>query len=223
MVKSMFKKFSEWLFEQDALPIFVLICLTFALTALIQQKYVLVDAVYYNSFGEQLADDRIEKMISMRDEWAWLSYLLIPVLVVLQVFLITICLNIGTILFNYRIGFVKLFRLVMKVQLLPTVVQLIATLVAWQFLNIQTFDDLAKSNFYAISALFNLSDIPKWLYYPLHTINILEVAFCLVLAFGIRYVLSLDYAKSLRFVGLTYGLGLFFWVTFMVFLQLNLS
>ena len=38
-----------------------------------------------------------------------------------------------------------------------------------------------------------------------------------------RYVLSLDYAKSLRFVGLTYGLGLLFWVTFMVFLQLNLS
>ena len=126
MVKSMFKKFSEWLFEQDALPIFVLICLTFALTALIQQKYVLVDAVYYNSFGEQLADDRIEKMIEMRDEWAWVSYLLIPVLIVLQVFLITVCLNIGTILFNYRIGFVKLFRLVMKVQLLPTVVQLIA-------------------------------------------------------------------------------------------------
>ena len=113
--------------------------------------------------------------------------------------------------------------MVMKVQLLPTVVRLIATVIAWRWLDVRTFDDLAKSNFYAVSALFDLSNIPKWLHYPLYTINIVEVVFCLVLAFGIRYVLSLDYAKSLRFVGLTYGLGLLFWVTFMVFLQLNLS
>ena len=223
MLKSGFKKFSEWLFEQDAGLMFLLICLISGLTALIQQKYVLVDALYYNTFGEQLANERIDKMIEMRDEYAWLSYLLIPVIIILQVFLITICLNIGTILMNDKVGFKKLFRMVMKVQLLPTVVRLVATVVAWRFLDIKTFDDLGKSDFYAISALLDMSNIPKWLHYPLHTINVLEVVFCLVLAFGIRYVLSLDYTKSLRFVGLTYGLGLLFWVTFMVFLQLNLG
>jgi hypothetical protein len=63
----------------------------------------------------------------------------------------------------------------------------------------------------------------KWLAYPLQLINLFELFYWVLLAWGVREFLEekISYLKSFGLVAVTYGIGLFFWTAIVCFLILN--
>jgi hypothetical protein len=207
---------------QNAWIVFALLCVGYAASAYIQDTMILTKEVFYNTLGEQLTVERIDEMLEKQSEWKFVSYILIPAIIVFQAFLVTICLNCGTIMMNYKIGFRPLFTLVLRSSAVFLIGKLAFTFILL-FSNIQIFDDLVTVNKFALAGFVDKTDVPTWLMPPLSILNIFEVAFWLLLTLGIGRLLQRPFNASLRFVAATYGLGLLMWMVFIIFLQLNLS
>jgi hypothetical protein len=208
--------------EQNAWVVFVLLCLGYATTAYIQDTMILTKEVYYNTLGEQLTIERIDAILEKQAEWKWVSYLLIPVMVAFQAFLVALCLNCGTIMMNYKISFRPLFTLVLRSSVVFLLMKLVLTFI-FLFYTIKAVDDLITVNKFALAGFVDTTLVPKWLMYPLSIINIFEVIFGLLLTFGMSGLLKRTFKESLSFVATTYGLGLLIWIVFIIFLQLNFS
>ena len=216
------RNIAKYFEAQNAWIVFALLCVGYATTAYIQDTMILTKEVFYNTLGEQLTIERIDEMLEEQSEWKWVSYLLIPVVIALQAFLVTLCLNCGTILMNYTIRFRPLFTLVLRSSVVFLLMKLALTFILL-FTKIQIFDDLITANKFALAGFVDKADVPTWLMYPLSILNIFEAAFWLLLTFGMGRLLQRPFKASLGFVATTYGLGLLMWMVFIIFLQLNLS
>lgn len=208
--------------DQNVWFVFAALCIGYATTTYIQDTMILTKEVYYNTLGEQLTIERIDEMLEKQAEWKFVSYLLIPVIVAFQAFLVALCLNCGTIMMNYKIRFRPLFALVLRSSVVFLLMKLALTFILL-FSNIQFFDDLTTVNKFALAGFVDKADVPTWLMYPLSIINVFEIAFWLLLTFGMSRLLQRSFKASLGFVATTYGLGLLMWMVFIIFLQLNLS
>jgi hypothetical protein len=208
--------------EQNAWVVFALLCFGYAATSYIQDTMILTKDVYHNTLGERLTIERIDEMLSQQEKWRFVTYLLFPLLVATQVFLVTLCLNCGTILMNYKISFSTLFKLVLRVSIVFLINKLLFTFILL-FSKVQVADDLMILNKFALSGFADKDSVPKWLMYALSIVNIFDVAFWLLLSFGMSRLLQKSFKSSLTFVTATYGLGLLIWVIFIIFLQLNFS
>ena len=208
--------------DQNAWFVFAALCLGYATTTYIQDTMILTKEVYYNTLGEQLTIERIDNMLEKQSEWKWVGYLLIPVVVVLQAFLVTLCLNCGTIMMNYKMRFRPLFTLVLRSSVVFLLWKLALTFILL-FTKIQIIDDLITANKFALAGFVDKASVPTWLMYPLSIINVFEVAFWVLLTLGISRLLQRSFKAALGFVATTYGLGLLMWMIFIIFLQLNFS
>lgn len=219
------KKLSASFFEQNSFLFFLFICSVYILAYFFNREFILIDEVYYNSLNERLAVDRIEEILSFQEKWAWLNYFMLPIMILFQIFLVTLCLNIGTILLDYKIQFKQLFRIVTNATIVFAVARLFIILGTWAFFEVSTFEDFNKGVIFSLSLLSIIGQegMELWLIYPLTALNLFEVFFCLILAAGLNYSLDKKYVESLGFVIATYGLGLLTWMIFVIFLQLNLS
>jgi hypothetical protein len=221
-MKQFLKNIAEDIVSLSAYWVFVVLCVFHAIAIYFQQQLILTDEVYYNSLGEQLTYERIEILLNAQKNKVWLAYALIPVLTVLQCFLIAICLNTGTLLREHTVRFRQLFALATKAMLIPACFKIVI-LIGIYFLNpVNSLDDLANAFTFSLANLFDVKALPVWLQYPLATLNLGEFLFWLFLAEGIRYLLKWDFNESFSFVGYTYGTGLVLWVLLIVFLQVSL-
>jgi hypothetical protein len=129
----------------------------------------------------------------------------------------------GTIFWNIKVSFKKLFQIALIAEFLfiiPSLIKLV-----W-FLFIETdFDLLDLQTFYPLSLLnmIEAKNIPQWSLYPLQLINVFEVVYWLILAYGISLVAKERWAKMVGLVASSYGIGLFVWVVFITFITINLS
>lgn len=210
-------------FSQDSRLLFLLLVALHALATVIQQEFILMDDLYYNTYGEQLAIERIEALIAFNRKWEWVGYAVLPFVLLLQVVAITICLNIGTILVEYKVKFKQLFGMVLKATLVFAIMKLVLVISIWLFADLQNFEDLMQFNYHSVLAFFDLSNIPAWLFYPLYMLNISQLLFFALLGFGMVYLVKIRFSRALSFILSTYGTGLLIWVLFIVFLQLNLQ
>lgn len=217
------QKWADSFFATDARLVFLLICLVNVLAIFIQQEFIIEDSLYFNSYGEQLAIERIEELISITEEWKWLNFVIVPISIFFQILLVTICLSIGAILLDYKLSFKRLFGLVTRAYIVFALIRLMVVVAGWQFIGFESLEDLVKMNFHSIIVFFDTQSIPKWLFYPLYTINLAQVLFFVLLGLGISCFLNQRFSKAIYFVTGTYGTGLFIWILLIVFLQLNLS
>jgi hypothetical protein len=208
--------------EQNAWVVFALLCFGYATTAYIQDTMILTKDVFYNTLGEQLTAERIDDIIEKRAKWKFLAYVFIPLKVLIPTALVALCLNCGTILMSCKIRFSSLFTLALRSSVVFLIWKLLTTFILL-FTKVEVMDDMAKANKFSLTGYISKEDIPSWLLSPLSLINIFEVTFWLLLTFGMSRLLQKSFNSSLRFVATTYGLGLFIWMVFIIFLLLNVS
>ena len=166
--------------------------------------------------------ERIEEMIAQQQSFHWLTYALIPVLLLVQLFVITLCLNVGTILYEYRIGFKKLFGMLARGSVWLALVGALQLLPLW-LSDIQTLEQMGQMDWFSLAALFSGTELPLWALLPLRLLSVLTLLTLLLLAGGMHYLSGQPYRKMLGFVALTYGLGMLLLVLLLVFLQLNMT
>lgn len=199
--------------------LFVLIII-YSIALTIEFNYLFTDDFYISAHEGKQSLENINNLIIKERNSQWVNYPIAIVVVLIPALLIAFCLNIGTVLNNYKVSFLKLFGITLKAQLIFALNYLVAVIL--KSTKILEFTYTSVNNNYKFQSLlvfFDTKSFPYWLLYPLQCINIAEGLHMIFLALGISVLLNQKFAKSLFFVLLWYGVGLIFWIVFTVFLQ----
>ena len=200
------------------------IILTFLITLLV--KYGLgLDKLVFNFYAEQLAKDQLEKLLAAQQKWAWVGYAIIPVMVLIRSSLVALCLSIGVFFYDIerKIPFKRFFRIALMGEF---VLVLVGLFKFGYFYFIKTDYNLQDLQQYYPLSYINFLDrenLQPWLIYPLQTLNLFEVAYFLVLVYGVHKLLQNKFIKSLEMVALSYGTGMLIWMGLIMFLILNMT
>ncbi len=203
--------------------LFLTVCVSYLIIG-VTSEYVLVsDYLLYDFWIDQLSYERISEMLEQGRNWKWLSYLLLPIILLLKLFLVSVCLTIGALIINFNKEFEDFFRTALVAEfifLLPLLIKLF-----WFSLFQTNYSLPDLQYFYPLSALslFNPQDIETYLIYPLQLINLFEVAYWILLAKGVQSGTNTGFYSSLGFVASSYGVGLLLWVIVVLFLTVNFS
>ncbi len=210
-------------FNTNGWTVFSLICVTLFVMVYIQQKIILTDQVYFNTWSQQLAYDRVEALLKIKNKWLWVGYIMVPLIVLLQVFFVTACLTTGALLGNIQGSFRFFFGIVLRcypVLMLQGIAMLITALL---FKEIDTVADFQQADYFSAAALIKNHDLTAWYIYPLKVLSIVEVLFWLLLSWNLSQHIGRSWMANFKFVAGSYGVGLLLWVLFIMFMQLNLA
>ena len=169
----------------------------------------------------------VQNYMDSQKKWWWVSYAVTPVLIGIKILLVAFCLNFVKII-SEKLEDVQ-FRDILTVVLIAEFVFVIAGF--YKFFNFYLIDTdytLETLQTYYPLSLINYKEAistEKWLAYPLQLLNVFELMYWGVLAWGIWELAEkkISYQRSLGYVALTYGIGLLFWVGVVCFLILSVS
>ena len=169
----------------------------------------------------------VQNYMDSQKKWWWVSYAVTPVLIGIKILLVAFCLNFVKII-SEKLEDVQ-FRDILTVVLIAEFVFIIAGF--YKFFNFYLIDTdytLETLQTYYPLSLINYKEAistEKWLAYPLQLVNVFELMYWGILAWGIWELADkkISYQRSLGYVALTYGIGLLFWVGVVCFLILSVS
>lgn len=194
--------------------------------AYLDKTYISTDSKILDFLTKDYPSAVVQNYMDSQKKWWWLGYVITPLFIGVKVLLVAFCLN-----------FLKLFDLP-KIDQIKFSDFLFLALLAESVFIIGGFYKFVY--FYWINIEYNLEDVQtyyplsllnfkenisteKWLAYPLQLINIFELFYWVLLAWGVREFLEekISYLKSFGLVSITYGVGLLFWTATVCFLILN--
>jgi hypothetical protein len=201
--------------------LFATLTLCSCLMAWFMVNYILTLNVYKASFGETLAADRIEQIAVNYKSWAWVGYLVIPLILLIKLSLISIALITGGIFFEYKLTFRRAFFLALWAEGVFILMEVIRTLVLWFHRDSLSLESMQFLTPLSLINFFKAGSVDKWFLYPLQTINVFEISYWFVLALLIGAELRKPFWKAFEYVLSTYVVSLMIWIVFIVFLTLN--
>lgn len=184
-----------------------------------------IEQLTTNFYSEQLAQEQLDQFIESRQKWSWLSYVLMPLVILIRVSLVSLCLSVG--IFFYNTESALKFKQFFRVALVGEFVLLWVGVFKWvYFYAIQhtfTLEDIQQ--FYPLSYInfLEVESLQPWLVYPLQILNLFEVTYFFVLVYGMHKLLKNKYWKSFEITAVSYGTGLLIWIGLVMFLTLNIS
>ncbi|GAB2581697.1 hypothetical protein GCM10027190_33650 [Spirosoma areae] len=187
------------------------------------QHLLISDELYFNALAEQMTFEQIEESIDQSHQWSWLAYVILPVFNLIKFTFVAALISLGYYFATNRWVFKPFFRVAVQAELVllfPAVIKLI-----W-FLFVQTDYSLNDLQFFYPLSLLNLFEsqsIDNYLLYPLQLANLFELAYWLVLAYGVSQVIEIPMPKAFGLVAASYGSGLLVWVAFIMFLTVSMS
>lgn len=202
---------------------FAIISILYVAFVLVGNYVLISDEMYFDLLGEQLAYDRIVELIETRNEWKWIGYIILPLFLLLKFFLVASCLTSGALVSGISTTFKDLFRISMLAEFIFFVPSIIKIFWFGVFHIDYTLQDLQFFSPLSVLSLVNRESVEAWLLYPLQLLNVFELAYWLVLAYGLYQLTGERYSKMIGLVAASYGTGLLLWVVFVVFLTISIS
>ena len=202
--------------------IFFYLILTF-----VDKTFIVSESKIFDYLANKYPSSVVQNYMESQKKWWWVSYVTTPVLIGIKVLLVAFCLNFVKII-SEKLEDVQ-FRDILTVVLIAEFVFVIAGF--YKFFNFYLIDTdytLETLQTYYPLSLINYKEAistEKWLAYPLQLLNVFELMYWGILAWGIWELADkkISYIKSLGYVALTYGIGLLFWVGVVCFLILSIS
>jgi len=210
------------IFDLDYKLLFALIIFSYFIISFSSNNLVFTKEFYFDMLNGILSENRIESFIETKMKYEWIGYFFIPVFLLLKLFVVSCLIYIGLNISDYSTNFKSLFCIVTIAE--STMV--IASLFKLYYIVIFNINDIeVLKRFFPLSIItfFNLKNIPFYLVYPLQQINIFELGYWLLLAYGIKTLENVDFKKALKITSLSYGVGLVIWSIFIIFIQLQFS
>lgn len=180
------------------------------------------DSIYYQSFGEKLATDRIANLFEQSHKWQWLGYIFIPIIVLIRVGFTAICLYTGLFIANIKVRFRDLFKVALLADFVFVLAGVVKLIILIFFKEVNTLDDLQFQPL-SLMELFDKKAFDALFIYPLSLISVFELLYWLALAWLLTSLVEKPFGSSLKMVASSYGIGLLLWVLFVMFLTVNLS
>ena len=198
-------------------------CLFLCAITYLVQSFLITDNVFYNSYAEQLSYDRIEEIIAGQSKYAWVGYVILPVIYAIKFFLVACCLLAGSMFFDIKLKFGEAF----KIALLADVIFVLPLLIkVFWFLVLQkdyTLQELQMFSPLSVLSLFDAKAIGVLWFYPLQLLNVFELLYIFSLGFWVYQFGAKNYEKGLNMVLCSYLPGLFIWIILVMFVTLNLN
>ena len=209
------------------LSLFILIILLYSLLTFLDKTFITTTSKIFDFLAKDYPNSVVQNYMESQKKWWWISYAITPVLIGIKVLLVAFCLNFVKII-SEKLENVR-FRDILTVVLIAEFVFIIAGF--YKFLNFYLIDTdytLETLQTYYPLSLINYKEAistEKWLAYPLQLVNVFELMYWGVLAWGIWQLADnkISYLRSFGYVALTYGIGLLFWVGVVCFLILSVS
>ncbi|MCX6228080.1 MAG: hypothetical protein NTV75_02680 [Bacteroidia bacterium] len=180
------------------------------------------EKLYYQSFGEQIAVERIANMIATSQHWQWVGYILASAITLIRVAFTASCLYVGCALLEYKINFRDLFKISILADFVFVASAIVKLAVLIFFKTVNNLEDLQFQPF-SLMELFDRSKVQVYLVYLYSVINIFEIAYWGVLAWLLTQILERPFVKTFQTVLYSYVPGLMLWILFTMFITLNLS
>ena len=207
--------------------LFIALIILHLILTYIDKAYISTDSKIFDFLAKDYPSSLVQNYMDSQKKWWWVSYVTTPVLIVIKVLLVAFCLNFLKII-SEKLEDVQ-FRDILTVVLIAEFVFIIAGF--YKFFNFYLIDTdytLETLQTYYPLSLINYKEAistEKWLAYPLQLLNVFEIMYWGVLAWGIWQLADkkISYQRSLGYVALTYGIGLLFWVGVVCFLILSVS
>ena len=189
-----------------------------------------INDLLLNSLGENLSISQLEYIYDFQKKWQWVSYVVIPLLILIKTTLISSSLYIGTFFYSkIKITFKQLFNAVVKAEFVFLAVVILKMVWFYFFQTSYTLEDLQY--FYPLSALniVGYKGLEAWFIYPLQVLNLFELAYWLLLSYFIGKLAFTEKDKGkpmdlgFKIVASSYGSALLLWVVVVMFFTLNYS
>ena len=182
------------------------------------------DKLVYNSLAEKLTSNQIENFFEIQDKWKWVSYIFIPIYILIKTALIASTVYIGVFFFNKKeISFNSVWEIIIKAEFIFLLVPVFKVIWFYFFQTIYTLEDFQY--FYPFSALniIGYSGLESWFIYPFQALNLFELAYIIYLAFQVGKITETNTDNGLKIVGYSYVPSLILWVVVIMFFTLNNS
>ena len=200
------------------------VVILFSLYYYYSQTSLLTEGLYYQSLGTQLSVGQIEEFLESQQKWQWLTYIILPIIYLIKIFLISATVYIIKIIVGktFKATFSDISLAIIKADmifLIPAIIK-----ITWFTFN--PAHSLEEIQYFMPGSVFQLfadQEIVPWLIYPLQAFSIWEVGFWLILAFQLKEFFDNDFGRSFQNVMLSYGSGFLVWIVFVVFLTINFT
>lgn len=200
-------------FFEFLLYVSVMLIITF-----LQQEFVLVPELRNLDI---IREDARAQMLEQYQRTRWISFLLVPLLLLLRLSLVTLCLFIGSFFCAEMNG--KKFKEWWSVAMVAQSVMLSYSVILCA-VNIGFGANKAMELTTFTSLLFlGGENIEPWVRMPLAAINVFEILYWVVLSLLVGRLCGTRFGKSFKFVMSTYGVGYLFYIAFLMFLMLYLT
>ena len=199
---------------------FWLLCGCSLLFAYLGSQFLYTDTLLYSSLNEQYTNEQIKAMLNLRNKWVGISYLFIPIFIIVRILYTSFCLFLGDLFQESHWGFKRLFNVALKAD---AVFVLSAISVFYYYLILgqhQTMNDLSVHPF-SLLAVIGQENIADWLLFAYNSINLFELIYLVFLTMLIHTATQTGYIKAFIFSLLTYGIGNYLYVVSLTFLHLN--
>lgn len=193
------------------------------LILLVSQTILIDEIVFFNTYSEQLTYELSMEIFSAMRSYSWISYAITPILLLLKFSALSVLIYIGVFFSDLHkdITLGKIFKVVVVSEIVFVVASVIKMLWFILFAGNYTLDDM--NFFYPLSLinLFSRSEVASYWVYPLQTINIFQVFYVLLLAFGLSRIGSVKKISVDRIVLSTYVPAMAVWIAMILFLTID--
>jgi hypothetical protein len=183
-------------------------CLVYLFFNWYLQTQILTDQVYTYSLGRQVNPDKLAAFLQGQHRMVLVSYLVVPLTLLVKVSLVSLCLLTGLLLTSLKLPFSTLMRIVLFAESTFVTGTLLRLLILAFSHNVESLGQYMSFAPLSLYSLFQPSSVPNWLTYPLQTLDIFQAGYVLLLAAGLHYYIGQPFRKMLELVLMSYGLGL---------------
>ena len=191
--------------------------------AVVSQLTLIDETVFFNSYSEQLTYDRAIELFQEMRSFSWIAYAITFVMLILKFTSVSILIFIGVFFADLQreITLGNVFKVVIISELIFIAASVVKIVWFIFFVSSYTLEDL--SFFYPLSLinLFTESEVASYWVYTLQTINLFQVLYVLMLAYGLGRVGGVRRQSTDKVVLSTYIPGLAIWIAVVMFLTID--
>jgi hypothetical protein len=214
--------FLSQIFEFKIWHLLLAIIFIYLILTYLNYTIIFSDSFFYTVYGNQLDLPQIEKIIGTTRKYLFLSVSLIPIMILLKFYILSLVLYTGIFFSNKIIKFNDCLRIVLIGEFIPIIVSII-TFINFSLTPVRTINEFQSFSPLSFTQLLNLKEIPTYIIYPIRLLNLFEIFYWLILIAGVSYFLKDSFKKSFFLIASSYGVALVIWVLFVMFIQIQFS
>jgi hypothetical protein len=203
---------------------FALISLILIVISITTKAILNLDNLVADTLSTTVTSEQLNEYVHFQKKWQWISYTVIPIILLTKTTLITSVLFVGSFFFNKStVTFKQLFNVAIKAEFIFLGVGILKIGWFYFFQTNYTLEDIQY--FFPLSALniVGYKGLEPWLIYPFQILNLFELAYWLILAYFIGKITETNMDRGLKIVASSYGSALLLWVVVIMFFTLNYS